>query len=278
MDLTIFGLCLWGLWQDQYRWIWPFAAILLGASILGFVVLLHEQVHKIIFARNRPRWNRLFGLLYGLPSGISATQFKRWHLDHHDELGNDEDDPKRAHLSPKKNTRLTKLLYMTPMLFVIYAIASKTEAKTYPEDEQRIIVRERLFNVVMHVAFVAFLWNHGGFFLAFRVWLFPFLFCFPPAFVINRLGQHFDIDRSDPAKWSTLVNGNPLIRFLFLWSNHHIEHHYFQRVPFYRLTELNRKLQPFFKERGNANRGYFYLLWNWLVLNKKAHTNWSFPG
>ena len=30
------------------------------------------------------------------PSGISASQFTRWHLDHHAELGSDEDDPKRA--------------------------------------------------------------------------------------------------------------------------------------------------------------------------------------
>ena len=48
------------------------------------------------------------GLLYAMPSGISASQFTRWHLDHHAELGSDEDDPKRHHLSPKRERALVQ--------------------------------------------------------------------------------------------------------------------------------------------------------------------------
>ena len=58
-----------------------------------------------------PAAERLLGWLYAVPSGISASQFTRWHLDHHAELGSDEDDPKRHHLSPKINARWFKLLY-----------------------------------------------------------------------------------------------------------------------------------------------------------------------
>ena len=38
---------------------------------------------------------------------------------------------------------------------------------------------------------------------------------------------------------------------VYLWSNYHLEHHYFPAVPFYRLRELNAALTPFF-ERGRG--------------------------
>ena len=81
------------------------------------------------------------GCLYAIPSGISASQFTRWHLDHHAELGSDEDDPKRRHLSPKVNARWYKLLYCTPALFPIYFRAARRESSTYPAPLQHAIAR-----------------------------------------------------------------------------------------------------------------------------------------
>lgn len=276
--LVVVTLCIAALVQTRWPWFWPFAALLQGGNILGFVVLLHEQVHKSIFAKSRPRLERLLGLLYAFPSGISATQFAHWHIDHHNELGDDHDDPKRAHLTPKRNARWLKLLYMTPYLFFVYARAASQEARRYPVEEQRTIRRERLGNVLAHLALLSLLLWLGGFWLAARVQLIPLFFCFPPMFVLNRLGQHFDIDPSDPAKWSSLVNGNRFWHFVFLWSNFHIEHHYYQRVPFYRLKELNQALQPFFAAKGMRNLHYRKMLWGWLVKNRRAHTDWSLPG
>ena len=276
--VALFLLCAFGLAQTRWPWIWPIAALVQGGNLLGFVVLLHEQVHHSIFAKRRPRAERILGLLYALPSGISATQFSRWHLDHHDELGNDEDDPKRAHLTPKRNARWYKLLYMTPYLFVVYARAAMVEAKGYPEEEQRRIRWERAGNVLVHVLALTGLIVLGGFWFGARIHLIPLLFCFPPLFVLNRLGQHFDIDPTDPAKWSSLVNGNAFWHFIFLWSNFHIEHHYYQRVPFYRLKDLNLALQPFYKSKKMRNLKYHSMLWGWLVKNRKAHTDWSLPG
>lgn len=270
-------LCGWALWQTQYKWLWVPAAIVQGFNILGFIILLHEQVHKVIFEKSRPRLERLLGILYAMPSNISATQFSVWHLDHHDELGHAEDDPKRAHLSPKKNSRWVKLLYMTPALFLIYMRGAGREVANYPPEKRRIIQRERLLNITFHLALAFALYSFGGGWVLFRVWVLPLFFCFPPVFVLNRLGQHYDIDSTDPAKWTTLVNGNPLWHFLFLWSNFHVEHHYYQRVPFYNLRRLNRDLQPFYRRTGLRNRTYAEMLWGWFVLNKEAHTDWEIP-
>lgn len=273
--LALVALCGWALWQSEYKWLWVPAALVQGCNVLGFIILLHEQVHKIIFARSRPRLERLLGVLYGMPCFVSSTQFSIWHLDHHDELGHAEDDPKRAHLSPKKNSRWLKFLYLTPALFVIYMRGAGREVATYPAATQKIIRRERLLNMAFQLALAGTIYFFGGGWALLRVWAVPLFFCFPPAFVLNRLGQHYDIDPSDPAKWSTLVNGNPLVRFLFLWSNFHIEHHYYQRVPFYRLRRLNQRLQPFYRQTGLRNHTYRGMLYGWFILNKDAHTDWE---
>ena len=77
----------------------------------------------------------------------------------------------------------------------------------------------------------------------------PVFFVFPIAFTLNRLGQHYDIDPDDPAKWGTLMRGSWFWDFAFLNSNYHLEHHYFPGVPFYHLPALQRALKPFYVER-----------------------------
>ena len=64
---------------------------------------------------------------------------------------------------------------------------------------------------------------------------------FPVAFTLNRLGQHYDIDPADPAKWSTLVKRSWFWDYAFLFSNYHLEHHYFPGVPFYNLDAATAK-------------------------------------
>ncbi|MCI0651509.1 MAG: fatty acid desaturase [Planctomycetes bacterium] len=272
--LALFLLCAWTLYVVTNPWIWVPVAALQGINILGFIILLHEQVHTLIFKRKHPLLQRLLGLAYALPSAISASQFDIWHNDHHRELGSTVTDPKRAHLSPKRNARWYKLLYCTPALFVIYAIAAKKEAATYPPELRRRIRNERLANIAIHLSFAAALGFHDAGALL-RVYLVPFLAFFPPAFMLNRLGQHYDINPKDNAAWSTLVTGNPLTRFLFLHSNHHIEHHYYPAVPFYRLPELNRRLRPFFRASNIPNRTYPELIYGWFVKNRTPHTDWD---
>ena len=112
--------------------IWIPLALVQGFTVFNFTVMLHEVVHHTVFERPHPAAERALALLYATPSGISASQFTRWHLDHHAELGSDEDDPKRHHLSPKINARWYKLLYATPALFPIYFRAARRESSTYP--------------------------------------------------------------------------------------------------------------------------------------------------
>jgi fatty acid desaturase len=277
-QLLILGLATWGLIRFTNPLIWLPLAFVQGLTVFNFTILLHEVVHHTIFATRRPAAERFLGWLYAIPSGISASQFTRWHLDHHAELGSDEDDPKRHHLSPKINARWFKLLYCTPALFPIYFRAARREAATYPADLQRKIALERKVSIAFHLGAIAVLWYAFGAYAAIRTSIIPVFFVFPIAFTLNRLGQHYDIDPDDPAKWGTLMKGHWFWDFAFLNSNYHLEHHYFPGVPFYRLPELQEKLKPFYARKQMRWMTYGRLLYGWLVENHAPHTDWSKPS
>jgi fatty acid desaturase len=274
-QFAILGLCTWALVAVSNPLIWIPLALVQGFTVFNFTVLLHEVVHHAVFAERRPAAERLLAWLYAVPSGISSSQFTRWHLDHHAELGSDEDDPKRHHLSPKINARWLKLLYCTPALFPIYFRAARRESSTYPEPLQRQIARERRVSIVAHLATIAILWAAFGVGAALRAHVIPVFFVFPIAFTLNRLGQHYDIDPADPAKWGTLMRGSWFWDFAFLNSNYHLEHHYFAGVPFYNLPALQRELTPFYAQRGMRWRTYPGLLRDWFIRNCAPHTNWE---
>jgi fatty acid desaturase len=261
-------------WPDAW-YVWVPASVAIGFVIFSGTVLLHEVVHRTVFRERSSRWNGPLGLLYAIPSGLSASQFTRWHLDHHEHLGTEDLDPKRHHLTPKVVQRWYKALYLTPALFPIYFRAAAREARGYPPELRRAIRVQRLVTTTFHLALLATLWLALGPALALKLHVIPVFLVFPVAFTINRLGQHYDIKPEDPALWGTVLRPSPVWDWLFLWSGYHLEHHYFPRVPFYRLPRLRRDLDPFFRARGVRQRTYGGLLWDWFVLNKTPHTDWS---
>lgn len=254
---------------------WVPLSLLLGLCVFDTTVLLHEALHRLIFPGRREGATRLLSFLYALPSGISPSQFERWHLDHHAGLGSAEEDPKRARLSPKRNERWLKALYFTPALFWIYFRAAAQETATYAPALRRRILAERAVTLALHAAAAGALLGFAGSAGLLKVYLVPLFFGFPLAFGMNRLGQHYDVDPADPARWGTRMRRSGIGDLLFLGSSYHLEHHYFPGVPFYRLRALNRALTPFFESQGIPERSYGWLLWKYLAENRAPHTRWS---
>ena len=256
-----------------YLWL-PFS-IVAGWAVFNCTVLLHEVVHRTVIQRSDSALYRLLGYLYAIPSGISASQFTRWHLDHHAGLGSDTEDPKRHYLSPKINARWLKALYFTPALFPIYFRAAAKETASYEPELRKRIAAERLATIAFQLAVLAAIAAIGGWLIAWKLYMVPIFFVFPVAFALNRLGQHYDIDPDDPAKWATLVKGSWFWDAAYLFSNYHLEHHYFPSVPFYNLPRLQKVLLPFYEKRGMTPRSYGSLIWGYLFLNKKPHSKWE---
>ncbi len=277
-QFAIVAACGVALWYASNPLVWVPIAILQGFTFFNMTTLLHEVVHNLVFQTARPGWERALGLAYASTSGISASQFTRWHLDHHDNLGSSEDDPKRHWLSPKRNARWYKLLYCTPALMPIYFRAAASEVRSYPAELRRTIARERLATMVLQFSAMGLLWYFGGWARVARVQLVPYFLVFPVAFTLNRLGQHYNIDPSHPLKWSTLMKPSWFWDFLFLNSNYHLEHHYFPRVPFYNLPRLHVRLRPLYARLGLKAHTYREIVWGWFVLNRAPHTDWDAAG
>ena len=271
----IVAVCGYALWHVTNPWLWIPLAVLQGFTFFNMTTLLHEVVHRSVFGTASPRANRALGLAYAITSGISASQFTRWHLDHHDNLGSYEDDPKRHWLSPKRNARWYKLLYCTPVLMPLYFRAAASEAKSYPEALRRTIMRERLATMVIQLSVGGLLAYFGGWGAMARIWAVPYFLVFPVAFTLNRLGQHYNIDPEHPLKWSTVMKPSRIWDFLFVYSNYHAEHHYFPNVPFYNLRKVHMRLQPLYARIGVKRRTYREIVWQWFVLNRAPHTNWE---
>ncbi len=252
----------------------------LGSIALGFVafdwlILLHEVIHKAIFCKARPRFYGFLGQIYAILGGLSFHQFQKWHLDHHNELGSEDDDPKRAHLTPKIVKRWYKFLYMTPVLFPIYFRAAAQASRNYPTELKRIISRERSITIGFHFLLMYLLYIWVGPLALLRLHTIPYLFVFPVLFTINRLGQHYSVDPNDPAHWSTLMKGSFFWDFAYIYSNYHIEHHYFPGVPCYNLPRLQKILQPFYDKHQMTPESYFKLLYGWFIQNQVPHTKWT---
>ena len=140
---------------------------------------------------------------------------------------------------------------------------------------QKLISRERNATIIFQLAILAAVALIGGWWIAFKLYVVPVFFVFPIAFALNRLGQHYDINPDDPAQWSTLMRGSWFWDWTYLFSNYHLEHHYFPGVPFYNLPRLQKLLMPFYEKRGMTAHQYPELVWNWLVLNRKPHSHWE---
>ena len=274
-QFAVLGLVTWALVRVTHPALWVPLAVVQGFTVFNFTVLLHEVVHHAVFARRRAILEQLLGYAYAIPSGISASQFTRWHLDHHAELGSSEDDPKRRHLSPKVNARWLKLLYCTPALFSVYFRAARRETATYDEPLRRTIAWERRVSIAAHLLALAALAWFFGWGAAGRAYVVPVFFVFPVAFSLNRLGQHYSIDPKDPAGWSTLMRGHWFWDLAFLNSNYHLEHHYYPGAPFYRLPEIQKALTPYYERKGLRWRTYGELLRGWFFENQAPHTDWG---
>ncbi|MBN2327644.1 MAG: fatty acid desaturase [Candidatus Omnitrophica bacterium] len=276
-QFLIAALAVFGILHFDSALIWLPCSIALGFVIFDFSILLHEVIHNAVFEKRRPGWNFFLGWLYALPCGLSRSQFTRWHLDHHQELGSSQDDPKRAHLTPKKIKRWYKFLYMTPALFPIYFRAAAQEVKNYSLELQRTIRMERRITLSVHFLAMFLILFSGGVWTFIQLYAIPYFFVFPVAFTINRLGQHYNVNPNDAAQWSTLMKGSCFWDHVYLYSNYHLEHHYFPAVPFYNLPELQKLLQPFYNRHKIKPQTYSRLLYGWFIENRIPHTDWSLP-
>ena len=156
-----------------------------------------------------------------------------------------------------------------------FIFALRQESATYPPELQKQIKFERQVTIAIHLSIMAALIGFAGFWIFLKIYAIPYFFVFPVAFTINRMGQHYNVNPDDVAQWSTLMKGSWFWDRVYLFSNYHLEHHYFPAVPCYNLPRLQKELQPLYDRHRMAYQTYGKVLYGWLIENHPPHTNWN---
>lgn len=259
-ELVCFGvLCAGGIWLtiagvETSRWLLTAAGIAITAIALNaFVLLMHDGMHRTLFSTARRNWAG--SVLLGSTFLMSFTAYRVLHTRHHKFLG-DPRDPDDYHNYIKHPAlvwalhfvRLTigSLLYV--MAIPILAIKFGTE-----EERRRILVE---YGILLTIYSVVLRFVPGT--ILFVAWVIPLLIV-GSMVAIRGFTQHGITDATDPYIASRTILPHPLVGFLLLHENYHLEHHLFPEVPSYHLPELHKLVWPQLP-RAVSGRGYLRFL------------------
>lgn len=220
-------------------------------ALNAFILLMDDGMHGTLFANSF--WNRWASVALGLTYGMSFTAYQVVHLRHHHFLGsaNDPDDyhnyaADRRMLWAMHYLRLIVgpylYLFMIPSLAFRYATAI----------ERRQIIQEYIglglvYGLLFSTIALRSLW---------LLWLMPLMIT-GHLTAIRGLAQHGLTDSHDPFLASRSMRISPLMAFLMVNENYHLEHHFFPEIPSYQLARAHRLLWP---RLPRAVTGYSYAM------------------
>jgi fatty acid desaturase len=228
-----------------------------AVALNAFVLLMHEGMHGILFARRA--WNRAGSVIAGATFLMSFTAYRVVHTRHHKYLGDarDPDDYQNYVKNPAAIwalhfARLTvgSLLYLA--LIPIVALKHGT-----PRERERILAEYG----ILIAAYCAVLRFAPVSALA-VAWFAPLLVVGTMT-AIRGFAQHGITDVRDPYIASRTIMPHPMVRFLLLNENFHLEHHLFPEIPSYNLPRLHRLIWPELP-RAVSSRGYLRFLGKFL--------------
>jgi fatty acid desaturase len=208
-----------------------------AAALNAFYLLSHEGHHHLLF-RSRTA-NDAVNLALCLPLLHAPSAYKVLHELHHRYLGGPGDpDEYRNYTSSARLrwvlqwVRLTAgtLVYMPLIPIVAWRRATAAERRRIGAEYAGMAAIWTL--VFATVPLDALL----------RTWLVPgILVGYVSA--VRALAQHALTERGDPLLASRSVRSNPLVSFLLLNENYHLEHHLFPEIPSYNLPRLRALLR-----------------------------------
>jgi fatty acid desaturase len=207
-------------------------------ALNGFVLLLHEGMHAVLFPR--PIINRCVSVLLGGCVLMSFTAYQVLHVRHHQHLG-DENDPDDYHNYSTRPWVVWTLHYVRLLAgSFLYILLIPLLATRYANARQRR-------HIAQEYAFLLIVWTTLAWLVPFHtlalVWLIPLVIV---GYMTNIRGftQHGMTDAHDPLLASRSMHPNRVVSLLLLNENLHLEHHLFPEIPSYNLPRLQRLIEP----------------------------------
>jgi fatty acid desaturase len=228
--------------------IWPsivtlvLAVAIIGARLLGLMVLVHEAVHWRL-SDNAKVNNRVGAWLCAYPIWGELPAYRRRHHLHHRHTLDDE-DPDLALVTPFP---ITRGAFWMNVVRDLTGITACIHALRWPAWRGGAAVLWRALRgpVAANLVILGVLAALGHWKLYLLLWLLPLATWYQLASRIRDTAEHAMVsDGSDPLRNTRTITAGPLERAFLApyWVSYHLEHHLFVFVPCWRLRGVHALL------------------------------------
>ncbi len=258
-------------WLCESYWhpaLYLIAVMWIGSRQHAFGVIAHDAAHYLLF-KNR-KLNDFIGEPFLMwPILATLRSYRRQHLAHHAYL-NTERDPDYMRNRPDL------LDEQTGMLGALLLVMGRG---TKQGNLGKMLIGEKgdgpwiaaRFGYYALIAAAIWYFGFGREFLLY--WVVPLVTWFTFTMRVRTIAEHWALPQVEPLGMSRSLRVG-LFEKLFVMPhgvNSHLEHHYYPRVPFYRLAKFHRKLLevPIFRERAAITGGALSVFWEVLTYPKR---------
>lgn len=261
---------------------WIVPSVLLGLAYAHAVELQHQCLHNTAY-RSR-FWGRVVGVLLGLPSLVSFSDYQNSHLKHHRLLGTPEDKEffnyayQKLHSFPSLVTHLWMVRHYRDVVGYIF---NSTRGKLVRKDQatlkmaQKIRFEYKLMAIFLTTMVVVTIVFQTPLFL--KLWLIPLLIAVPTHALIE-LPEHIGCNTTvnDVLVNTRTIKTNKFTVWFVNGNNYHVEHHWLPAVPNDKFPELHTYVSS---RTTYADVGYrsFYSQFLRNLRKQNLHQAWEPP-
>lgn len=231
-------------WVAMGTW-WVLATGFLLGVLLNFLYAAqHELSHSTVFKTRK--LNEVFGRIIGFVEFYPRDFDQVMHFAHHSHTGNWERD---GELVREPYTLGTYLLWVSGITYWrnrIFGIVRRARGVIVEPfirtEEEAMIIRESRWHVALYLAILVGSVALGSW-AALTFWVLPLLITKPVHQLQNTI-EHLGLSHEDDILENTRsTRTNAVMRWLCWQMPYHTAHHIFPSVPFWKLRELNAKIE-----------------------------------
>lgn len=236
-------------WLAMGTWLVVLTGFVLGVLLNFLYAAQHELSHSTVFKTRK--LNEVFGRIIGFVEFFPRDFDQVMHFAHHSHTGNWERDGELVREPYTLGMYLLWVFGITYWRNRIFGIVRRARGVIVEpfirKQEEAMIIRESRIHLALYVAIlivsvVTATWA------ALMFWVLPLLLTKPVHQLQNTI-EHLGLSHEDDILENTRsTRTNALMRWLCWQMPYHTAHHIFPSVPFWKLRELNTKIE------GNAGQ------------------------